>query len=227
MEAVKLRLGLHLVMQISSRGNAYLQASGLNTALKQSDPTRCAQVVCRAINLIYLLTALVEPFMPATAASLLAQLNAPSRTVPKEFSIDILPGHHIGTPAHLFKPIDEKMAEVWRLKFAGTQKTGNQAGDVNADATPAPGQANSKVAPVSKRKAAAAAKKAGADAQAAASDKPRTPEALELEAKIVAQGDKVRSLKTKPKSPEVDAEVTKEVEELKRLKAALVEELKN
>lgn len=224
MEAVKLRLGLQLVMQISSRGNTYLQASGLNTALKQSDPTRCAQVVCRAINLIYLLTALVEPFMPATAAALLAQLNAPSRTVPAEFSIDILPGHHIGTPAHLFKPIDEKMADVWREKFAGTQKQAIQAGAADADATHvASGQAQATA--VSKRKAAAAAKKASVEV-AARSDVTKSPEALELEARIAAQGDKVRGLKSQAKSPEVDEQIVKEVEELKRLKGELAKELK-
>lgn len=220
MEAVKLRLGLHLVMQISSRGNAYLQASGLNTALKQSDPTRCAQVVCRAINLIYLLSALVEPFMPATAAAVLTQLNAPSRSVPTAFSIDILPGHHIGTPAHLFKPIDEKMAEVWRAKFAGTQKQLYEVGEVNADATHvAPGLAQATV--VSKRKAAAAAKKSAA-ARAATNDRSKTPEVLGLEAKIAAQGDKVRALKVQAKSPEVDEQVAKEIEELKRLKGELI-----
>jgi methionyl-tRNA synthetase len=226
MEAVKLRLGLHLVMQISSRGNLYLQASGLNTALKQSDPTRCAQVVTRAINLIYLLSVLVEPFMPATSAAILAQLNAPSRSVPTEFSIDILPGHHIGTPAHLFKPIDEKMAEVWRAKFAGSQKQpAVQAGSVSADATHvAPGQAQATA--VSKRKAAAAAKKAAAEAVASAGEGPKSPEVLELEAKIAAQGDKVRTLKSQPKGPEVDEQITKEVEELKKLKAELVNELK-
>ncbi|KAG6838848.1 hypothetical protein H0H87_002283, partial [Tephrocybe sp. NHM501043] len=53
MEAVKLRLGLQIVMLISMRGNNYLQSSGLNKALMTSDPKRCAQVVSRAVNLIY------------------------------------------------------------------------------------------------------------------------------------------------------------------------------
>lgn len=112
LESVKLRQGLHTVMQISSRGNLYLQASGLGTALKESDPRRCAQVLCRAVNLIYILSTLIEPFMPATAAQILSQLNAPQRTVPETFSVDILPGHTIGKPAHLFKPIKEEM--VWK-----------------------------------------------------------------------------------------------------------------
>lgn len=101
MESVKLRLGLHTVMLLSARGNLYLQASGLNKALMNDNPKRCAQVVSRAINLIYVLSALIFPFMPSTSDSILEQLNAPARSVPEVLSTDILPGHEIGTPEHL------------------------------------------------------------------------------------------------------------------------------
>ncbi|KAI9450168.1 methionyl-tRNA synthetase [Lactarius psammicola] len=116
MDAVKLRLGLQTVMLLSQRGNLYLQSSGLNKALMSENPTRCAQVVTRAANLIYVLSALVYPFMPATSASILSQLNAPARAVPDMLSIDLLPGHHIGTPEHLFKKIEEKMANGMTLQ---------------------------------------------------------------------------------------------------------------
>ena len=72
LEAVKLRLGLQLIMQISAAGNAYLQSSGLNTALLNSNPKRCARVLCRAVNLIYVLSVLVYPYMPATSNAMLA-----------------------------------------------------------------------------------------------------------------------------------------------------------
>ncbi|KAH9034414.1 methionyl-tRNA synthetase, partial [Lactarius hengduanensis] len=112
MDAVKLRLGLQTATSISN-------PPGLNKALMTENPTRCAQVVTRAANLIYVLSALIYPFMPATSASILSQLNAPARAVPDTFSIDLLPGHHIGTPGHLFKKIEEKMANIWRAQFAG------------------------------------------------------------------------------------------------------------
>ncbi|TDL14426.1 methionyl tRNA synthetase [Rickenella mellea] len=210
MEAVKLRHGLQLLMQLSSRGNGYLQAAGLNTALKTSDPKRCAQVVTRAINLIYILSVLAEPFIPGTSASILSQLNAPARSVPESFSIDILPGHHIGKPAHLFKPIDEKMAETWRTKFEGTNANKAQVGELDANATHVQSS-------TSKRKAA---KKVAV----VASTGPKSPEMLALEAKVSAQGDAVRALKAKtPKSKELDEEIATAVGELKRLKAELVE----
>ena len=113
MDAVKLRSGLQVVMHIFARGNLYLQSSGLNKALKAENPKRCAQVVVRAINLIYVLSALIYPFMPSTSESVLTQLNAPARAVPEVFSIDILPGHQIGVPEHLFKRIDEKMVDIY------------------------------------------------------------------------------------------------------------------
>ncbi|KAI0076205.1 methionyl-tRNA synthetase [Panus rudis PR-1116 ss-1] len=213
MEAVKLRLGLQIVMQVSARGNAYLQASGLNKTLMQENPKRCAQVVSRALNLIYVLSALVHPFMPSTSDSILAQLNAPARAVPDVLSNDILAGHEIGKPEHLFKKIDEKMAEVFRAKFGGNE---NKEAEPNADATHvAPG--------MSKRKAAAAAK-AAASAKAAAEDSgPKSAEVLAWEQKVADQGQLVRELKAQPKTDERDKEVAAAVDVLKKLKAELAD----
>ena len=213
MDSVKLRAGLHTVMSISARGNLYLQSSGLNKQLMTENPKRCAQVVSRALNLIYILSALVHPFMPSTEAAMLAQLNAPARAVPDVFSNDLLVGHAIGTPEHLFKRIDEKMADVWRDKFAGAKK---QPETADADATHvAPG--------MSKRKTAAqkkAAQKAAAEANANA---PKSAEVLAWEQKVADQGNVVRELKAKPKSEESDKAIAEAVEELKRLKAELAE----
>lgn len=224
LEAVKLRLGLQIIMQISAAGNAYLQSSGLNTALLTSNPKRCARVLCRAVNLIYALSPLVEPYMPATSTSILAQLNAPARTVPEALSIDILPGHTLGKPAHLFKRIDEKMAETWRAQFAGAKEEVAKVGSVDADKTHV-------VAPqLSKKKAAAAAKEAKKNAAAAVAAEagPKSPEVVELEGKIAKQGDVVRTLKAaKPKTKEIDEQIVAGVEELKRLKAELSNLTKN
>ena len=206
MDAVKLRSGLQLVMHISARGNLYLQSSGLNKALKAENPKRCAQVVVRAINLIYVLSALAYPFMPSISGSILTQLNAPARTVPESLSIDILAGHHIGTPEHLFKKIDEKMVEVYREKFAGNKPIPNGQ---DPDAT--------HIAP------AAPKKKGKGKAPAPAEDTgPKTAEVLEREEKVKTQGDIVRELKAKAtKSAEDQAMIAKAVDELKRLKAEL------
>ena len=202
MDAVKIRLGLQIVMLISSRGNTYLQSSGLNKALIASDPLRCARVISRAINLIYVLSALIYPFMPATSDAILTQLNAPARAVPELFSNDLLAGHAIGVPEHLLKKIEENMAEVWRLKFKGVDETVSES----ATGATAPGQ--------SKRKAA---KKA-----AAISDGPKSAEVLAIEVKVAEQGQLVRELKAQtPKTPELDAQIKAAVDILKALKTAL------
>ena len=206
MDAVKLRSGLQIVMHVSARGNLYLQSSGLNKALKAENPKRCAQVVVRAINLIYVLSALVYPFMPSTSGSVLEQLNAPARAVPEVLSIDILPGHQVGTPEHLFKKIDDKMIDVYKEKFAGIKPTPSGP---DPDATHvAPG--------ASKKKAKGKAPGPGEDTG------PKTAEVLAWEEKVKVQGDVVRELKAKStKSAEDQVEITKAVDDLKRLKAEL------
>jgi methionyl-tRNA synthetase len=217
MEAVKLRLGLQTVMHLSARGNLYLQSSGLGKALMTENPARCAQVVNRAVNLIYVLSALIHPFIPETSNALLAQLNAPARAVPEVFSIDLLPGHQVGAPEHLFKRIDEKMADIWRDKFGGA----SPSAEPDADAT--------HVAPAMSKRKAAAAKKAAAKATAAESDAaPKSAEVLAFEQRVAEQGSLVRELKAKtPKTKEVDDEIAAAVDELKKLKAQLVDMTSN
>ncbi|PSR75576.1 hypothetical protein PHLCEN_2v9056 [Hermanssonia centrifuga] len=213
MEYAKLRLGLQTVMLLSARGNLYLQASGLNKALLAESPKRCAQVVSRAVNLIYVLSVLIHPFMPETSESILEQLNAPPRAVPEVFSNDILGGHHIGKPEHLFKRIEDKMADVWREKFGGNKPT-------DGTATPQPSADATHAAPgMSKRKAAALKKEQKATAPT--DDGPKSAEVLAWEQKVSEQGQVVRELKTKPKTEGTEKEIAAAVEELKRLKAEL------
>ncbi|KDN48599.1 hypothetical protein RSAG8_02586, partial [Rhizoctonia solani AG-8 WAC10335] len=159
MDRVKLRHSLNLVMSISARGNAYLQRCNLTKALLEKDPKRCAQVLSRALNLIYTLSALIHPFMPSTSDAILRQLNAPARVIPSVLSTDILPGHKLGAPELLFAPIKETKADEWRNKFGGAQKAAAKAAKANAP-------------PV-----------------------PKTPEIVELEVKVKAQGERVRAIK--------------------------------
>lgn len=198
MESVKLRLGLQTVMLISNRGNGYLQASGLNKALMTENPQRCAQVVSRAVNLIYVLSVLIYPFIPTTSEAILQQLNAPARSVPEVLSIDILAGHQIGKPEHLFKNIDEKMEEVWKARFGGNDGHKEEGSAVKRKAKKADNP-SVKVDGV-------------VDGQ-------KSPEAIALAAKILEQGNHVRALKeNKAEKDVIDAAVS----ELKRLKAELV-----
>ncbi|KAJ2815112.1 methionine--tRNA ligase mes1 [Coemansia erecta] len=73
-----------------------------------------------AVNLIYLLSALFHPFMPATAASICRQLNAPQRLLSDTFELDLKPGHVIGKPEHLFSLIDPKKVDQWLAEYGGS-----------------------------------------------------------------------------------------------------------
>ncbi|KAI8059625.1 tRNA synthetases class I (M)-domain-containing protein [Gongronella butleri] len=122
MEHVKLRAGLATAMAISARGNQYLQESNLSNQLFNDQRAQCDAVVTTAINLIYLLSSLIYPFMPATSESISLQINAPLRIIPDTFTIGILPGHKLNGADYLFTRIDEKMEDIWKAKYGGVKK---------------------------------------------------------------------------------------------------------
>lgn len=190
MDVGKLRAGLNAMMELSGRGNLLLSDAGLDNALFNDRRAQCDAVILLATNLIWVLSALVHPFMPLTCDQMLEQLNAPPRTVPDAFALDLLPGHVVGKAAHLFKQIDEKQAAVWRAQFGGDSSAAEEK-------------------PAMSKKAAAKARKAAEKAKAAAM--PSTPEVQALQAQVQSQGELVRSLKASSDAPasEVDGAVAK------------------
>lgn len=206
MDDGKLRAGLNSMMALSARGNLLLSEAGLDNTLFAEHRAECDTVILVAVNLLWVLTALVHPFMPQTADEMLEQLNAPPRAVPDAFALDLLPGHHIGRPAHLFKPIDEKLAAKWREMFGG---------DSSADP-----QQQQQQAPQMSKKAAAKARK---QAEAAAKERmPRTPEVLALEAQAAEQGAVVRDAKTRgAPADEVERHVTRLLQVKEELQRAV------
>lgn len=122
MEGVHLRGALKTAMAISSLGNHYLTEAGLDGKLLASDPSRCGTIIAIALNLSYLLSALLDPFIPATAADIRRILNAPVCRIPDVFEIDVLSdGHVLGLPFHLFVRIEESKLTELRSKFSGKQ----------------------------------------------------------------------------------------------------------
>jgi methionyl-tRNA synthetase len=122
LEQVKLRAGLATAMAISARGNLYLQESNLSNSLYNDQRAQCNAVVTTAINLIYILSSLISPYMPATSESISRQINAPLRLIPNAFTYDILAGHKLNGSEYLFTRIDEKMEDVWKAKYGGSDK---------------------------------------------------------------------------------------------------------
>jgi methionyl-tRNA synthetase len=123
MENVHIRAGLEKVMLISGEGNRFLQDNKLDNNLFNNHPERAAAVVGYGLNLIYLLSAIAYPFMPAVSVSICQQLNAPLRSIPDTWMPeDLLPGHTIGKAAYLFTRIDDKKEEEWKAKYGGRQE---------------------------------------------------------------------------------------------------------
>ncbi len=225
MDSTKLRGGLVASMAISARGNQYLQDNTLDNALLASRPDRCATVLLHAVNLIYVMSAIFHPFMPSTTDDILTQLNAPARTIPSEFSIDILPGHNLGKPDHLFKRIDPKMEIEWRNKFGGETKADPTAAVVASNGVAAAPSKDGGVSKSQLDKQKRLQKKAEAAALEAAMKEKMTPEMKQLDEKIAVQGAKVRDLKTGKAEGDVDVEV-KDLLAMKTEMAALVKALK-
>jgi len=123
MDSLRLKNGLHTAMAMSARVNLLLQDNKLDNHLFNNFPDRCAATLGAALNAVYLLSALLSPFMPATSDAIDEQVNAPRLAVPDQWKVgDILPGHQIGNAAYLFKKIDESEEAVWKINFGGIPK---------------------------------------------------------------------------------------------------------
>lgn len=126
MELCNLRCALKAAMSVSAAGNLYLAEQKLDNKLLQNQPARCATVISVALNLCYILSALLEPFIPGTATDILTILRLPARTFPSStcFELVITPGHRIGQPFHLFTKLDDAAVSELKAKFAGKSSAG-------------------------------------------------------------------------------------------------------
>lgn len=122
LEGVHLKLGLEIAMQISARGNQFLQDNKIDNSLFINFPDKCDAVVGVALNLIYVLSAIIYPYMPETSSGITEQLNAPLRSIPDKFDIILKGGHNIGKAQYLFKRIDDAKVNEWKEKYGGNKK---------------------------------------------------------------------------------------------------------
>lgn len=123
LNSVKIRAGIHTVLDISQKGNAFLQSHKLDNSLADTEPTKCAAVVGLALNLAHLIAAILRPYMPDTADSIDTQLRATALPIPDSWRADaIQPGHDIGPAKYLFSRIKPEKAEEWRQRFGSDQR---------------------------------------------------------------------------------------------------------
>lgn len=121
MEGCNLRAALKCAMAVSAAGNLYLAEQKLDNKLLASNPERCGTVIAVALNLCYILSVLLEPFIPGTASDILSILNLPARKFPSSdtYEMAINPGHRINLPFHLFTKLEESAVGELKAKFAG------------------------------------------------------------------------------------------------------------
>lgn len=122
MESTHLRKGLETAMLLSSRGNQFLQDNKLDNSLYENEPDRADAVVGLGLNIVYLLSSIIGPYMPEVQSDINKILNAPSLRIPDTVEQWIQGGHCIGQAKYLFSRIDEKSIEEWRAKYGGQQK---------------------------------------------------------------------------------------------------------
>ena len=89
-----LKAGLKWAMEISRLGNQYLQDAEPWTVLK-SDPEQCGTICYVAVNLVYLISNVFEPFMPGFSDKVCYQLNFDHGKIPDVFEEVIPAGHKI------------------------------------------------------------------------------------------------------------------------------------
>ena len=123
LEAVNLKDGLQSAMDIAQAGNNFVQSNRLDNKLAANEPVKAAAVVGIAINIVYLLASVFEPYLPATSKSILEQLNVQFLQIPEKWTaVEIKPGHQIGKAKYLFSQIDIQKEEEWREMYGGTLK---------------------------------------------------------------------------------------------------------
>lgn len=77
-----------------------------------------------AINLVYLLSLVLQPFMPTTSEEIREQLNfkGPAYALETAFRCYLPPGHTIAQARPLFKRVEKALADDYRLRFSGQKK---------------------------------------------------------------------------------------------------------
>lgn len=236
MEATKLRLGLKLMMDISSLGNSYLQDSRLDSTLYSTHRSRCDTVVNVAMNLVYLLSSLCHPFMPQTTETIEIMCNFESypRLITNTWSAqEVKSGHEVGEMQYLFKRIEESTAEEMRIKYSGVGGGGSIISSVPTNTTTTTTSATTSSKTTKEKSTSSSGgksdKKSKKSSSSATQPAPlipegveRTPELIDMENKIKIQGDKIREMKSQGKDKNT---IMIEVETLKSLKLELTSKL--
>lgn len=132
LEAATLRDAIRHILNISRRGNQYMQANQPWVLVKgsEAEKRRAGTVISLCVNISCLLSVMLQPYMPHTSETIQRQLAAPAdvNVLSGEFVCALPAGHRIGTPAPLFEKIGIERADELRKKYQGQQQTATPGG---------------------------------------------------------------------------------------------------
>ncbi|CAF2669317.1 unnamed protein product [Rotaria sp. Silwood2] len=118
--------GLKCVLRMSRYGNQYLQLKQPWAKCKGSDADRRdAEIsITLALNLVYLLSLVLQPFMPTTSDEIRQQLNIKETVYGLEnaFRCYLPAGHTIEQARLLFRRIEKPLVDEYLLRFVGRKK---------------------------------------------------------------------------------------------------------
>ncbi|TKR80895.1 hypothetical protein L596_014879 [Steinernema carpocapsae] len=124
LDAVKLRNGLTTILALTSKGNSYLQDNAPWKLMKGSeeDQKRAKTVVGVAVNVAYLTSILLYPYMPQVSDQLQKQCGAEKLPrIPDVVTCFLKAGHKIGKPEPLFEKLDAERVAEFKTRFGGQQ----------------------------------------------------------------------------------------------------------
>jgi len=116
-DAFRFREALQSAMNVARAGNKYL-SDNEPWKLEKTDPGRTRTILLNSLNICAVLTIVLEPFLPYTAAKLRRMLGIGVLPWDEAFRKDLIgPGQELAKAEHLFKPIadEEIQPEVERL----------------------------------------------------------------------------------------------------------------
>ena len=135
LEKVQIRASVSEFMGAASAANAYLQSQAPWKSVRE-DPKRAAAALYCLSNVIYDLAIASEPYLPSSSKSVFEQLNTPAGTWKDIGQMRVKAGTRIGTPVHLYKPVDAKQLAAFRAKYAGKQGKSETKASASAKTPP-------------------------------------------------------------------------------------------
>lgn len=127
-DAFRFRDALQAAMNVARAGNKYL-SDNEPWKLEKTDSERTRAILLNSLNIVAVLSTVLEPFLPFTAERLRHMLGMSALPWSEAFRSDLVgPGQVLGKPEHLFKPISdaEIQPEVDRLHEADQKISGSE-----------------------------------------------------------------------------------------------------